>query len=94
MSISGGGNVDLTKLSENDKQELQHFVMMESQKSQIQSAIHSLTDTCFRKCVSSKISVGTLDKYEEPCMTNCVERFMDANKLVLGQLEKLRSTTG
>ena len=55
-------------------------------------AIHSLTDICFRKCITSKISSGKLDRYEEPCMQNCVDRFMDANYVVLKELEKMRSS--
>jgi mitochondrial import inner membrane translocase subunit TIM8 len=55
------------------------------------TAIHALTDMCFKKCVTSKIGAGTLDKYEEPCMQNCVDRFMDANGLILRQLESLRT---
>ena len=55
------------------------------------TAIHALTDTCFRKCITSKISAGKLDRYEEPCMQNCVDRFMDMNNLVLKELDKMRT---
>jgi len=54
--------------------------------------IHTYTDICFRKCITSTIKQGKLDKYEEPCMQNCVDRFMDANTLVLKQLEMMRNT--
>ncbi|KAF2184568.1 hypothetical protein K469DRAFT_579234 [Zopfia rhizophila CBS 207.26] len=83
-------NADLSKLSDRDKQELQQFVVNESQKARIQASIHSLTDTCFRKCITSGIKSGKLDKYEEPCMRNCVDRFLDANLVVLRELERLR----
>jgi hypothetical protein len=54
-------------------------------------AIHSLTDTCFRKCIpGGNVKNGKLDKYEEPCMRNCVDRFLDANLVVLRELERLR----
>jgi len=91
-SVSATDGLDLTKLSDRDKQELQAFVMNESQKARIQSTIHTLTDICFRKCVTSKISAGNgkLDKYEQPCVQNCAERFIDANFLVLRELEKMR----
>lgn len=56
------------------------------------TAIHNLTDVCFKKCVTSKISAGKLDRYEEPCMQNCVDRFLDANKLILGQLDGMRGS--
>ncbi|KAF1947114.1 hypothetical protein EJ02DRAFT_392983 [Clathrospora elynae] len=91
-TLGGGlGNADLTKLSDRDKQELQQFVMNESQKARIQSSIHSLTDTCFRKCIpAGNVKNGKLDKYEEPCMRQCVDRFLDANMVVLKELERLR----
>ena len=54
-------------------------------------AIHSLTDTCFRKCIpAGTVKKGALDKYEEPCMRQCVDRFLDANMVVLKELERLR----
>ncbi|KAJ4367104.1 Mitochondrial import inner membrane translocase subunit tim8 [Neocucurbitaria cava] len=91
-SLGGGiGNADLTKLSDRDKQELQQFVMNESQKARIQSSIHGLTDTCFRKCIpAGTVKNGKLDKYEEPCMRQCVDRFLDANLVVMKELERLR----
>lgn len=60
------------------------------QKAQIQQTVHSLTDMCFRKCVVSKIGSGQLDRSEEPCMRNCVDRYMDANMTVIKHLEAMR----
>lgn len=45
---------------------------------------------CFKKCITSKISSGKLDRYEEPCMQNCVDRYMDANMVVIKHLEQMR----
>ncbi|KAF2434730.1 putative mitochondrial intermembrane space translocase subunit Tim10 [Tothia fuscella] len=82
---------DIAGMPDRDKQELQQFIKNETQKSNIQQSIHSLTDMCFRKCITAKPSSGKLDKYEEPCMQNCVDRFMDANNLILKQLEAMRT---
>ncbi|KAF3053299.1 Mitochondrial import inner membrane translocase subunit tim8 [Didymella keratinophila] len=90
MDGLGGGlaNVDVSRLSDADKQQLQQFAINEGQKARIQSSIHSLTDTCFRKCIpAGTIKNGKLDKYEEPCMRQCVDRFLDANIVVLRELE-------
>ncbi|KAF2128613.1 hypothetical protein P153DRAFT_342516 [Dothidotthia symphoricarpi CBS 119687] len=85
------GNIDISKLSTADKQALQQFVMNEGQKARIQSSIHALTDTCFRKCIPmGVVKSGKLDRYEEPCMRQCVDRFLDANLVVLRELERLR----
>lgn len=54
-------------------------------------AVHDLTETCFKKCITSSITTGKLASKEESCMTNCVERFMDSNLAVLKHLETLRS---
>ncbi|KAH9828290.1 mitochondrial import inner membrane translocase subunit TIM8 [Teratosphaeria destructans] len=91
LNISPETAQSLQNMSAKDKQELNQFIVNESQKAQIQSTVHSLTDTCFRKCVTSKISSGKLDRTEEPCMQNCVDRFMDANLTVIKHLEQMRA---
>ncbi|KAK5166257.1 Mitochondrial import inner membrane translocase subunit tim8 [Saxophila tyrrhenica] len=82
---------NLQKLSDKDKQDLNQFIMAESQKAQIQQNVHNLTDMCFKKCVTSKISAGTLDRSEQPCVQNCVDRYMDANMTVIRHLEQMRT---
>ncbi|CAD0099108.1 unnamed protein product [Aureobasidium mustum] len=91
MDSLGSGNIDISQMSDAEKKDLQQFVVNESQKARIQQSIHSLTDTCFRKCVTNKISSGKLDRSEEPCMQNCVDRFMDANLVVIKNLEQMRT---
>ncbi|KAG9548205.1 hypothetical protein KCV01_g23862, partial [Aureobasidium melanogenum] len=83
--------IDISQMSDAEKKDLQQFVVNESQKARIQQSIHSLTDTCFRKCITGKISSGKLDRSEEPCMQNCVDRFMDANLVVIKNLEQMRT---
>ncbi|KAG0648473.1 import inner membrane translocase subunit TIM8 [Hyphodiscus hymeniophilus] len=114
-------NVDLSKLSSKDKQELQQFIVNESQKARIQQcqfslpvpaqtllalssgsspqpgtkkmvgAVHNLTDICWKKCVTGSIRSGKLDKGEESCTQNCVDRFLDANFTVIKHLDAMRS---
>ncbi|KEQ89696.1 hypothetical protein D6D19_05639 [Aureobasidium pullulans] len=91
MDSLGSGNIDVSKMSDAEKQDLQQFVVNETQKARIQQSIHSLTDVCFRKCITGKISAGKLDRSEEPCMQNCVDRFMDANLVVIKNLEQMRT---
>ncbi|KAK4540953.1 hypothetical protein LTR36_008461 [Oleoguttula mirabilis] len=90
LSVSPETAESLKNLSQKDKQELNQFIQNEGQKAQIQATVHSLTDTCFRKCITSKISSGKLDRSEEPCMQNCVDRYMDANLTVIRHLEQMR----
>lgn len=84
-------NLDLSKLTPKDKAELQQFILNESQKARIQQSVHTLTDTCWKKCVTGTIRSGKLDKNEETCTANCVERFFDANLTIIKHLENMRN---
>lgn len=84
-------NLDLSKLSDRDKQELQQFIVNESQKARIQQSVHSLTDICWKKCITGTIRSGKLEKGEEVCAQNCVDRFLDANFTVIKHLDAMRN---
>jgi import inner membrane translocase subunit TIM8 len=84
-------SVDLSKLSDRDKQELQQFIMNETQKARIQQSVHNLTDICWKKCVTGTIRSGKLEKGEESCTQNCVGRFLDANFTVIKHLDAMRN---
>ncbi|KAK6350743.1 Mitochondrial import inner membrane translocase subunit tim8 [Orbilia javanica] len=90
MDSSSGSDINLNDLSQNDKRELQQFVSNEAQKAKIQSTVHYLTDMCWKRCITSKISSGQMDSYERPCMENCVDRYIDSQMTVLKHLEQLR----
>lgn len=51
---------------------------------------HSLTQTCWKKCVPGNIKDSKLDKTEETCFANCVDRFLDLNFLTMKNLENMR----
>ncbi|KAL2134226.1 hypothetical protein VTI74DRAFT_731 [Chaetomium olivicolor] len=81
---------DLEKLNEKDKAELRQFFANEEQRARIQSQTHELTALCFKKCVTSTIRNGALDKGEQSCLANCVDRFMDANLATMRHLASMR----
>ncbi|MCJ1416242.1 Mitochondrial import inner membrane translocase subunit tim8 [Xylographa parallela] len=87
-------NIDLSKLTDNDKKDLQQFLVQEQQQSMIAKTLSNLTDTCWKKCITSRISAGKLDKSEEACASNCVDRFMDTQMSILKHLEELRGGSG
>ncbi|MCJ1286528.1 Mitochondrial import inner membrane translocase subunit tim8 [Xylographa opegraphella] len=87
-------NIDLSKLTDADKKDLQQFIVQEQQQSMIAKTISNLTDTCWKKCITSRISAGKLDKSEEACASNCVDRFMDTQMNILKHLEELRGGGG
>lgn len=51
---------------------------------------HALTETCWKKCVTGAVKSSKLEKAEEGCMTNCVQRFLDVNFLTVKHLQGLR----
>ena len=55
----------------------------------IAAETHSLAQTCWTKCVDN-ISGSKLDKNEEGCLANCVNRFMDLNQLTVKHLSSMR----
>ncbi|KAF6241501.1 hypothetical protein HO173_000211 [Letharia columbiana] len=86
--------VDIDRLSDRDKRDLQQSINNEMQKAKIQESVHELTDICWTKCVTGAISSSGLDRKEEPCVRNCVERFLDANEAVLKHLSVMRGQGG
>ncbi|KAK0512855.1 hypothetical protein JMJ35_004872 [Cladonia borealis] len=94
LSSASASQLDFSKLSDYEKRELQQNLQNEMQKAKIQESVHNLTDICWTKCVTKGISSGTLDRTEESCTQNCVERFLDANEAVLKHLEEMRGQGG
>lgn len=45
---------------------------------------------CFRKCVTSAIKTNKLERNEESCLANCVDRFMDVSVLSVKHLQSMR----
>ncbi|KAL7626732.1 Mitochondrial import inner membrane translocase subunit tim8 [Parahypoxylon ruwenzoriense] len=90
MSDISLNDYDINKLNEKDKAELRQFLANEGQKARVQSIVHSLTDTCFKKCITGSIRGAKLDKSEEGCMANCADRFIDVSQLTMKHLQNLR----
>ncbi|KAL6719625.1 Mitochondrial import inner membrane translocase subunit tim8 [Lecanora helva] len=89
-SLSNQDQLDISKLSDNDKRELQQTLAHEMEKAKIQGSTHNLTDLCFKKCMTAKISKGTLDRGEESCAQNCVDRFIDMQDFVMRRIAAAR----
>ncbi|RCI02445.1 Mitochondrial import inner membrane translocase subunit tim8 [Rhizopus stolonifer] len=79
------------QFTENDQHELGQFLQVEQAKARVQQTVHSLTDTCWDKCIS-KVN-NKLERGEEACLANCVERFLDTSMFIVKRLEQLRSNT-
>ncbi|KAL1972129.1 hypothetical protein VTN31DRAFT_7348 [Thermomyces dupontii] len=84
-------NIDISKLTEADRKDLSRTLANESQKMNMQQTVHNLSEICWKKCIAGgNITSNRLDSSEERCAQNCVERWMDANFLILKHLETLR----
>ncbi|UKZ79348.1 Mitochondrial import inner membrane translocase subunit tim8 [Trichoderma virens FT-333] len=81
---TGIENLDLEKLNDKDKTELRQFLANEQQRSQIQA--HLLEEVRDWKYQGAK-----LEKGEEGCLANCVDRFLDINFLTMKHLNNMRS---
>ncbi|EEA24662.1 Mitochondrial import inner membrane translocase subunit tim8 [Talaromyces marneffei ATCC 18224] len=88
--MDGQPQIDISKLSATDRNELNQFLQNETQKSTIQQTVHHLSEMCFKKCITGKISSNKLDRTEESCAQNCVDRWMDANFAIYKHWETLR----
>lgn len=51
---------------------------------------HSLTEMCWKKCMTGTIKGKTLEKGEESCLGNCVDRFLDMNIMTAKHLASMR----
>ncbi|KAI1429403.1 Tim10/DDP family zinc finger-domain-containing protein [Xylaria sp. FL1777] len=81
---------DLDKLNNKDRAELQQFLSNETSKARVQATIHSLTEVCFRKCITGTIRSNQLEKAEQSCMANCAERYFEASLLTIKHVQKVR----
>lgn len=82
-------NQQLSPADQAAQRELQDFLKMEQQKAQFQEQVHEFTDMCFDKCIT-KLG-NKLDKSDEGCLTNCVERFLDTSSFLLKRLQSMAS---
>ncbi|ERS97152.1 mitochondrial import inner membrane translocase subunit tim8 [Sporothrix schenckii 1099-18] len=80
----------INNLSDKEKEELRQFVNTQTQRTRVQAQTHNLTELCWKKCVTSPVKSNTLDKAEEGCMSNCVERFLDLNILTAKLLSNMQ----
>lgn len=66
------------------EREIKEFIQIEQVKMEFQQRVHEFTDRCWDKCIG-KIS-GRLDRSEENCMGNCVDRFLDSSRVMAERL--------
>jgi len=65
---------------------MQQFIQGETEKAKLQNAVHELNEKCWDLCVEGKPS-NRLDRGQENCLRNCVERFLDSNLVLIKRFE-------
>lgn len=66
----------LSNLSASEKDELKKQLKAEMLSANMRELITEMTDKCFEKCVAKPGS--SLDSYEQRCLGNCMDRFLDS----------------
>lgn len=66
----------LSNLSVSEKDDLKRQLKAEMMAASIGELISEMTDKCFEKCISKPGS--SLDSYEQRCLGNCMDRFIDS----------------
>lgn len=67
--------------------ELERFIEEENQKHRFQQTVNELNDKCWDICVDKPGQ--RLDSRTETCLSNCVDRFLDASTFIVKRLEKV-----
>ncbi|VVT49334.1 uncharacterized protein SAPINGB_P002219 [Magnusiomyces paraingens] len=80
----------LANLDASARKEIMEWIESENSKAKVQTSIHNFTDMCFKKCIT-KINSGSLDRNEESCLTNCLNRFLDTNINIVKMIQQTSS---
>ena len=57
-------------------------MQIETEKQKVQGVIHELNEKCWDQCMDGVKPSSRLDGKSQTCITNCVERFLDANIMI------------
>lgn len=71
------------------QQELTQFLQVEQQRAQLQAQVHEFTGRCWDKCMTGKLG-NKLDRSEESCLANCVDRFFDVRMVLLQRVQQMQ----
>ncbi|KAI8803144.1 putative TIM8-translocase of the mitochondrial inner membrane [Cladochytrium replicatum] len=87
--MSNKQDLGVLGLDDKSQKELATFIENEERRAAFQRSVHVYADTCWDKCIT-KVKAN-LDKSDEVCLTNCVERFLDTSLFVI---QRFNETAG
>ncbi|KIM48018.1 hypothetical protein M413DRAFT_218140 [Hebeloma cylindrosporum] len=77
------------QFNDETKKELATFIEREQAQAKMNSSIHTLTATCWDKCVTGTPSTS-FSRSESSCLANCVDRFLDTSLYLVKQISEQR----
>uniref|UniRef100_A0A0N5A1J9 Mitochondrial import inner membrane translocase subunit n=1 Tax=Parastrongyloides trichosuri TaxID=131310 RepID=A0A0N5A1J9_PARTI len=66
----------------------------ETQKAKFAEQVHTLTGRCWDVCFPDNRYPGRMDPRNERCLSNCVNRFIDASAFMVNHLQGHSSSGG
>ena len=67
-----------------DDPQIQQYAKQMQQRAEFQTLVNNITSDCWDKCIT--YTIGNLDGKQEKCLTNCVQRFIDASQILTRRL--------
>jgi len=67
---------------------LMQFIEAETQRQRFQQLVHSLTNNCWDICMTGTPG-SKMDGKTQTCLSNCVNRFIDASAFIVKRLESV-----
>lgn len=74
----------MDKIDKLDVQEVKKQLKEQLMVQNFQEMVEDMTDKCFTMCI--KKPGASLDSYEQRCLGNCMDRFVESYNLVAKQL--------
>jgi len=74
----------LKNMSPQQQQALMQRMSSQVEQAQLQDIVAVTSDICVKKCLG--VSGNQLDRKEQTCMANCMDRYIDTMKVVGGAL--------
>ncbi|KAJ3046153.1 Mitochondrial import inner membrane translocase subunit Tim8 A [Rhizophlyctis rosea] len=78
--------ISVDGLDEKGRQEVAQLLQVEQARAEFQGQVHRFTEVCWDRCIT-KIKPA-MDKTDETCISNCVERFLDTSIFLINSLSQ------
>uniref|UniRef100_A0A915C3Z7 Mitochondrial import inner membrane translocase subunit n=1 Tax=Parascaris univalens TaxID=6257 RepID=A0A915C3Z7_PARUN len=70
-----------------------HQLQAETQRQKFTEQVHTLTNRCWDLCFTDYRPPSKLDGKTQTCLSNCVNRMIDASNFMVEHLQKMETAT-